>query len=98
MHDRVWLGSDVWANPMEDWRVIDGAAECQSLGSNRSIHSITHQITNPVNFFAMAVRVQQVGSKGTDGGAGFRIGIRSEINEYRSNCFAAKGVNAGVTE
>jgi alkaline phosphatase D len=20
-HDRVWLGENVWANPMEDWRL-----------------------------------------------------------------------------
>ena len=61
-HDRVWLGSEFWANPMEDWRVVDGAAECQSLGGNRSIHSVTHQITNPAGFFAMTVRVRQVAS------------------------------------
>lgn len=22
--DRVWLGPDLWANPMEDWQVHDG--------------------------------------------------------------------------
>jgi hypothetical protein len=31
----------------------------------------------------------------SDGGAGFRIGIRSELNEHRSNCFVQKGINAG---
>lgn len=97
-HDRVWLGGEVWANPMEDWRVVDGAAECQSLGGNRSIHSLTHQITKPAKGFAMSVLVAQVEAKGTDAGAGFRIGVRSEINEHRSNCFVAKGVNAGVAE
>ncbi|MDZ4852383.1 MAG: alkaline phosphatase D family protein [Pirellulaceae bacterium] len=98
IYDRVWLGGEYWANPMEDWRVVDGAAECQSMGANRSIHSTTHQIVNPSNRFAMSVQLRQIESKGNDGGAGFRIGIRSEINEYRSNCFAAKGINAGVTE
>lgn len=97
-HDRVWLGGEVWANPMEDWRVTDGAAECQSLGGNRSIHSLTHQITKPAKGFTMSVQVAQVEAKGPDAGAGFRIGVRSEINEHRSNCFVAKGVNAGVTE
>ena len=23
-NDRVWLGEEFWANPMEDWRIIDG--------------------------------------------------------------------------
>ncbi|MCB1062392.1 MAG: alkaline phosphatase D family protein [Verrucomicrobiae bacterium] len=95
-HDRVWIGGDYWANPMEDWRVADGAAECLSLGGNRSIHSITHQLTNPAAGFSMSVGVRQLETKGKDGGAGFRIGIRSELNEYRSNCFVGKGVNAGI--
>ncbi|MCC6882421.1 MAG: alkaline phosphatase D family protein [Verrucomicrobiales bacterium] len=96
-HDRVWLGGAYWANPMEDWRVVDGTAECQSLGANRSIHSLTHQITHPAGSFSMSVLVRQIESKGGEGGAGFRLGIRSEINEHRSNCFASKGLNAGFT-
>jgi len=97
-HDRVWLGGEFWANPMEDWRIVDGAAECQSLGGNRSIHSLTHQITKPAKGFTMSVQVAQLEAKGVDAGAGFRIGVRSEINEHRSNCFVAKGVNAGVAD
>ncbi|CAN5910162.1 hypothetical protein BH11VER1_BH11VER1_10000 [soil metagenome] len=96
-HDRVFLGGNFWANPMEDWRVVDGAAECQSLGANRSVHSLTHQITNGAGTFAMSVRVRQIESKDNDGGAGFRIGIRSELNEHRSNCFANKGLDAGIS-
>ena len=83
---------------MEDWRVADGAAECQSMGGNRSIHSLTHQIASPNKSFAMAVRLGSVETRGKDSGAGFRIGIRSELNEHRSNCFVAKGLNAGVAD
>ncbi|QDU99009.1 alkaline phosphatase D family protein [Lignipirellula cremea] len=97
-HDRVWLGGDYWANPMEDWRIVDGAAECQNLGGNRSVHSLTHQITRPDQGFRMTVRVEQVETKGKDAGAGFRIGVRSDINEHRSNCFAGNGLNAGVRD
>ena len=31
-HDRVWLGEAFWANPMENWRVKNGFAECTSKG------------------------------------------------------------------
>jgi len=96
-HDRIFLGGDFWANPMEDWRVADGWAVCQTGGSNRSIHSLTHQIANPQGRFAMSVRVGQPGvSKKKNGGAGFRIGIRSDIEEHRSNCFAKGGIDAGL--
>ncbi|MFD2257723.1 alkaline phosphatase D family protein [Luteolibacter algae] len=95
-HDRVWLGGGFWANPMENWKIADGAAECQSMGPNRSIHSVTHQVTDPSKGFEMSVHLSQLEQNEQDAGAGFRIGIHSELNEYRSNCFAGNGINAGV--
>ncbi|MBB5032536.1 alkaline phosphatase D family protein [Prosthecobacter vanneervenii] len=93
-HDRVFLGGQFWANPMEDWRVSEGGAECLSMGGGRSVHSLTHQVTENGDF-TMEVILTRLEASKTDGGAGFRIGIRSEINEYRSNCFVQKGINAG---
>ena len=93
-HDRVFLGGDFWANPMEDWRVSAGGAECLNTGAGRSVHSLTHQVTKN-GAFTMGVTLTRLEVKNTDGGAGFRIGIRSELNEYRSNCFVQKGLNAG---
>jgi len=93
-HDRVWLGGDFWANPMEDWCIRDGGAECLNMGGGRSVHSLTHQVTRNIAF-AMSVMVTRLEVKKNDGGAGFRIGVRSEINEHRSNCFVLRGLNAG---
>ena len=97
-NDRVWIGNDIWANPMEDWRVADGAAECQTSGGDRNLHLITHELTNPRGSLAMSVLVRQVESRKQDGGVGFRIGIQSEINEHRSNCFSRGGINAGLID
>ena len=97
-HDRVWLGGEFWANPMEDWQIADGGAECRSLGGNRSIHSLTHQITNPTQGFTLSVHLSQLEVRGKDAGGGFRLGVRSELNEYRSSCFVGRGINAGVAD
>lgn len=97
-HDRVFLGGQFWANPMEDWRVVDGAAECKTTGGDRNIHLITHQLTDPKKTFEMSVQVTRVESRRKDGGAGFRIGIKSDINEYRSNCFIKRGIEAGIVD
>ena len=97
-HDRVWLDPRIWANPMEDWRIRNGAAECQTTGGNRNLHLITHQWTDPTGSAAMRVSLQKIGGQQKDAGAGFRIGTKSELNEYRSNCFANGGINAGVLE
>ena len=95
-HDRVWIGGDFWSNPMEDWRVQDGWVQCQTTAANRSIHSITRQLTDPGSPFIMSVEVSLTAAPVQDGGAGFRIGVRSDLNEYRSNCFAKNGLNAGL--
>ncbi len=94
--DRVWLGADYWANPMEDWRIAGGAAECQTTKGDRNIQLLTHQLTNTKGSLAMSVKINQVEVSGKDGGAGFRLGNRSDIDEYRSNCFSKAKLAAGL--
>ncbi len=77
---------------------MDGAAECQSTGGSRNIQLVTHQLTNTDAAFGMSVRVSQVEIKQQDGGVGFRVGVKSDINEYRSNCFARGGIKAGLVD
>jgi alkaline phosphatase D len=96
--DRTWLGESFWANPMEDWAVVDGGAEVRTGGGDRNIQLITHQWENPQGDFEMSVQVQRIENGSKDGGAGFRLGIQSDINEYRANCFANSGLDAGVID
>lgn len=94
--DRVFLGGEYWANPMEDWRVADGAAECQTTGGFRNIQLLTHQVEKSSGTLEMSVDIEQVEVRKTDAGCGFKIGVSSEINEHRSNCFAKNGIRAGL--
>lgn len=95
-HDRVWLGGEFWANPMEDWQVRNGEAQCLSKGGNRSIHSLTHQLTNINSEFNISVNLKRLEQNTKDGGAGIRLGARSDLNEYKSNCFIQEGYDCGV--
>ena len=95
-HDRVFLGGEFWANPMEDWTVNDGWATCITTAGNRSIHSLIHQIIEPGKSFQISVEMKTPTKLKGDGGGGFRLGIRSDLNEYRSNSFARGGVDAGI--
>lgn len=94
--DRVWLGGSFWANPMEDWRIVNGAAECIAKAGDRNIHAITHQVTHPDKPFQLSITATLAESGPVDSGFGFRVGIRSDINEFRSNCFAKGGIRAGL--
>jgi hypothetical protein len=95
-HDRIFLGGDFWANPLEDWTIKNGWAECMTDSANRSIHSLTHQIAEPDKGFALSVKFGRSRITGKDGGGGFRLGVKSDINEVKSNVFAGGGINAGL--
>ena len=102
--DRVWIGGELWSNPMEDWCIRDGALECLSRGGARNVQHLTHQLTDPTQPFQMAVTVERIGPEESEEnqprrsphGVGFRVGVRSDINEHRANCFAGNGLQVGV--
>ena len=95
-NDRIFLGGRVWANPMEDWRVQDGWATCQNAGGGRNIHSLLYELTDPGKPFTISVEVGRPDGLKNDGGAGFRVGASSDIDDHRARCFSDSGVQAGV--
>ncbi len=95
-NDRIFVGGEMWANPMEDWLIKDGAATTRTSGAARNIQLITHQLTNPLGGFEMSTTLKRLTSGASDGGAGFRVGVRSDINDYRANAFATNGIIAGL--
>lgn len=95
MPDRIWAGPNVWANPMEDWRIHSGRLECTSAAPNRNVHVLTHQLSDRQASFSVAARVGLISGK--TGGAGFLIGIHDAINDFRGNLFFGDGVRALVT-
>ncbi len=95
-HDRVWLGGECWANPMEDWRIVDGSAEVQSGGGDRNIHLLTHELTNANEPFLMSVAIERISAGPQESGVGFLIGIQSDVKDHRANCFTKNGIRAGL--
>jgi alkaline phosphatase D len=95
-HDRVWLGPELWANPLEDWRIQVGRLECVSGGGNRNVQLLTRQLGSGGGDLDMRVRLGRLDAGKAPGSAGFRIGIRDEIDDYRSRLIYGQGLNAGV--
>ncbi len=98
--ERVWLGAEYWANPLQDWRLNDGRMECVVSGRNRNVNLLTHQIGEGAGDVTMSIRLGHMewGAANLDPGwAGFRIGIDGPIDDYRSWALRGRGVNAGVT-
>jgi alkaline phosphatase D len=97
VHDRIWAGPELWANPMEDWRVQDGRLECITAGPNRNVQALTCEVNKELGDLTMSVRLGRIDDGKAEGSAGFRVGIQDEIDDYRARLIYGQGVNAGVT-
>jgi phosphodiesterase/alkaline phosphatase D-like protein len=99
-HDRPWLGADYWANPLQDWRVRDGAAQCFRAAPNRQVHLLTRRVAKPTDRLRMQVRIATIEGGTLDkqpGSAGFRIGIKGPLPDFRNALVFGKGLDCGLT-
>src|SRR4051812_33669953 len=83
-NDRVWLGPEFWANPLQDWRVANGRIECVNAAADRNVHLLTRQLGEKAGTFVATVRLGRVDGKlnAGKGSAGFRVGIQGPLKEY----------------
>ena len=98
--DRAWLGPEFWANPLQDWRIAGGRIECVTAAVNRNVHLLTRDLGEQPGDMRMSVTIGRVGGgalAGGPGSAGFRIGIRGPLNEYRNNVIFGQGLDAGFS-
>src|SRR5262245_10699823 len=97
--DRVWLGAEYWANPLQDWRVVGGRIECTNAAPNRNVHLLTRQLGEQSGDLTMSVKIGRVGdtklSEGR-GSAGFRIGIMGPLRDSRNSLIYGQGLDAGI--
>ncbi|MCZ6793898.1 MAG: alkaline phosphatase D family protein, partial [Planctomycetota bacterium] len=98
--ERLWIGPEYWANPLEDWRISNGRIECINNRGNRNVHLLTHQLAERRGDLAMTVNVGAFGDGAANdrqSWAGFRIGIHESIVDYRRNLLFGEGLDAGMT-
>lgn len=105
--DRVWLGEQFWANPMQDWQVREGRAECIAAKPNRNVHVLTCELADRKGDLKMSVTIGRVGggklSGDGKGSAGFKIGILGtlrdypKLRDYRNNLAFSSGWDVGFT-
>ncbi|MBD3268154.1 twin-arginine translocation pathway signal [bacterium] len=95
--ERVWIGPEYWANPMEDWYIKDGRLECYSTGANRNVHLLTRQLKKGEGTFSLQVHAGLIEKGKQEGSVGFRFAIQDQIDDYRSRLFHGYGIDAGIT-
>ncbi len=94
--DRAWVGPELWANPLEDWRVRQGRLECTGGGPGRSVHALTRDLRPGSGTLRASVRLGRLDPEAS-GAAGLAVGVRSELEDWRANLLRGRGVLAGIT-
>ena len=96
--DRPWLGMEYWANPLQDWRIHEGRAECINGAANRNVHLLTRQLSSGAGTMTASVVIGLTKggaiSKG-NGSAGLRVAVQGPLKEYRNNLAFGNGLDAG---
>lgn len=89
-YTRIWIGSDYWANRLQDWRVTMGRLECLNGDESkpmRTVHWLTGDIQDSDEPFQISVRTGSLGYySDTDGSSwsGLLIGAGAGQLDYRS--------------
>ncbi len=84
--DRRWVGSDFWANRLQDWRVASGRLEAVTPLPMRTVHLLTRRMGEKTGDLSLSVVLgprDAVGSDGTGSSAGFLIGAGRDL-DYRA--------------
>ncbi|MFB6271561.1 MAG: hypothetical protein ABEL51_01575 [Salinibacter sp.] len=96
--DVRWAGPDMWANRLQDWRIRNGAVECTAFGGNRTLHCLTHRLSEDDGEFETGVAVDIPDASASEGQyVGWRLGAQGPFDDYRSAAAFGDGLEAGVT-
>ncbi len=81
---RLWIGPDWWANPMTDWSMRDGVVVA-AAAADRTLCLLPADLNGQGDAFEIGVTVEALGTDGDakNRAAGFRIGRRGGIDDYR---------------
>lgn len=95
---RIWLGTDYWANRIQDWQINDGKIECLASNWNRNISLLTYRLGEEMGSFQMSVDAKILNQTASSRNwVGFRLASKGKFNDYRDDAIYGVGLNAGIT-
>ncbi|HEV2273736.1 MAG TPA: alkaline phosphatase D family protein [Acidobacteriaceae bacterium] len=92
-----WPGPEYWANPLQDWRVQSERLECFSAGGDRNVALLTHEVSAQRGDLMLSVRLGKLDDAVPEEGfAGFRVGSKHAMGDYRAAAIYGRGLDAGI--
>ena len=97
--ERVWIGPEYWANPLQDWQLKNGRIECVVSGGDRNVFLLTHELVEGPGNLKMSVRIGRLNDSDPldNGWIGFKVGVRGEFEDFRDNAVRGDGLPLGIT-
>lgn len=99
-NDRVWIGEDYWAIPMEDWSVKKGRIECVGTEKFSRVTILTAVINQGTGDLVISsdMGLNKKSATGKGGSTGFAIGLKDDVDmDAKSVCYFGKGLHAGIS-
>lgn len=99
-NDRVWIGEDYWAIPMEDWSVKKGRLECTGTEKFSRVNILTAVINQGTGDMVISADfgLNKKSATNKGGSAGFAIGLKDDVDmDVKSLCYFGKGLHAGIS-
>lgn len=101
VNDRVWVGSEFWANRLQDWKIQNGRLECIANSPKllmRTTHLINYRLANLEGDFFGRVETGAIqSSQNDDAACGFLIGAGPKLDVWGASLVQQKtGPGAGI--
>ena len=95
---RTWLGADLWANRLQDWRLNHGQIECLNGRKSfevRTVALLTRSIAAGKTAGSIRMKTGLLGEEREGGFCGFMFGVGSGLLDYRAAALAQRGSGIG---
>ncbi|HSL85754.1 MAG TPA: hypothetical protein VK861_02330, partial [Bacteroidales bacterium] len=92
VNDRIWIGEDFWAVPLEDWRIAHGRIEFTGEGQQATCTVLPYVIGPGENSFVINLEMGLLEQGANNGSAGLIIGSQApEDDDIRAAIFFGSG-------
>jgi alkaline phosphatase D len=97
VNDRVWVGEDFWAVPLEDWRVNNGRIEFIGTGQQATCSFLPYLLDGAEKTFKVSFDAGLINRGHNDGSIGIIIGSEaSEEKNIKAAIYFGEGINIGI--
>ena len=96
VNDRIWVGEDFWAVPLEDWQVSNSRLECVGNRAQMRVNVLSRKISDQGDL-RISVDFGLISKGQKPGIIGLSLGKKDKTdNSTKSLCYFGEGLKVGI--